>query len=419
MDKSKSQSISPLELPLMQGLHSSRLASVDESQGRFLAAAGSPLPCAPLDVSVTQAAIRQPANPQAVFTAVTSILQSTWDFQQSLLHVLYRGREDTRAWLSLGASRKGELSRFLSGLFDMEGVAASIDENSPLPDSFHGLGHAAVVLGIPALKSGELGLRTSPTMEQLTRGLAERQFAIVTLARRCSRREVEQERLALLERLNAIAFAAEPVNITEEQNESGRQAREMQAKTATQKENTQSVTASLESTIGVEASAEFSIPLNPLGTTKVAAKATNSLKVGTSGTLGWKSAKITEDQVRASNEQATGQRLVLSAVRPPHPWAAELKTQLKADADRLTVPQCWDVAQIFLAQSEVDLRILVQRFRSQIPTLRHGYVVPLQSLHAKWLTHLPGINAESNDTPQDLALRLTYEELARLLCFPL
>lgn len=418
MDKPESTNTSFLELPLMQGFHSSRLASVDESRGRLQTSAGSPLVCSPLDASVGPADPRQAANPRAVFAAVASILQSTWDFQQSLLHILYHSGESASAWLSLGSSKKAEMCRLLSGFFGAEDVAAHVAEKS-LPREVHALRSAAVVLCIPALKSQEMDLRTSPAMDQLVRGLTNRPFAIATLARRCSRQEVDQERLALLEQLNALAFAAEPVNITEEINESGRQIHETQAKKGTQKDNAQGIHATFEHTAGAEASAEFSVPLNPLGTGKVAAKATSALKIGAGGTLNWKSAQITENQVRASSEEASAQRLVLSAVRPPHPWAAELKSQLAADAGRFVVSQCWDVAQLFLAQSEVDLRILVQRFRSQVPTLRQGYIVPLQTLHDAWLTHLPAVKTSPDNPPQDLAQRLTYEELARLLCFPL
>lgn len=418
MDNGKPQIIRAIEFHPGMWLQASRIAASDESRGRHLATEGSPMLCLPPVISLAGATGAQFANPKAVFNVVANMLQSAWDFQESLLHVVYHSGKSAGSWLSVGSTDKTQLSDWLGMLFEADGVAAHIS-NEPLPREIYSFQHAAVVLGIPELKSAETDLRASPALEKIAHGLVNRPFAIATLARRCSRQEVELERFSLLERLNTIAFAAEPVAITEELNEGGKQALEKQAKISEQKEKATSFSGSMEHMTGLETNAEFSVPLNPLATGKIASKATSSLKLGVSGTQNWKSTSTIEAQVRAIDEQTAGRRLVLNAQRPPHPWAVELQSQIKLDVDRLKVSQCWDVAQIFLAQSEMDLRVLVQRFRSQVPMSRYGLVIPLQSLHKSWLTHLPGVSVTPGGSLQDLAQRLTYEELACLLCFPL
>lgn len=417
MEDPKQRIIPFYSSPLPQALRSSQPAQIDETHGRIQPKDGTPVASGTAEVEVSSVEQKtQPVDLRLLFSAVVNLLQSAWDFQQSLTHILYHAAGRAGVWLSFGPSPVEDASQLIRGFFESEGVPASV-KKEPLPREIQKLKYGAVVLGVPILNTGTADLRQSPALGTICRGLGDRQIAVATLARRCLSQEVAKERLALQQRLNTIAFAAQPVEITEELNETGRTMQETQARQVKQDERTKSLSGSLENSASAELNNEASLSCNPLLSAKSSLKVTSSVKLTASGSVGWRNAMTSDEQERNAVEQGTGQRLMLKALRPAHPWAEELKAQLEIDIARLAVPQCWDVAQLFLVESEADLPLLVQQFRSHVPFARGGYVIPLRSLHDNPMTNLPAI--ADGDTRRDLALRLTYQELARILCFPL
>lgn len=378
---------------------------------------GGELACSPLSLQIesitSTMATASPHETQLqigsnLFVATCDLLQSAWHKNQSFVHLTHNDHSGTRSWLSLGTTSILDLTAITNGFFVASDLQGETKSAGP-PTDLVTYKYSAIVLGLPT----SVALQRSPEVEFLKAPLDKRKFAILTLGRCLSRETVASRRDEIVNKLAKAEIAAEPLNLSSELTHAERGQNESRWRNSSTSEVSESLTISAKGSMEASATAEVSAAgVGKLsGTTKI------STEVGSSVGFQERTSDSREHENKRLAELGRGGKFSQSLIRPANPRARELVNQYRNELRRFGTLHFWDTAQVFLAESEADLRLLIQLYRRRFLSSEFFWVFQLNKVPHWFMSHLPNSPAASPRN-ESLSIALSDEELASLLLFP-